>query len=318
MLGVASARPNLRRYAIALAWLAAIIYSEAMTAKNNGESLDLYLFAETILNQAEIISSGNDESVAQRFGYSYNDSIIKGLVSSYNTETQSYLSYKGDFYDEFMLSLEDGSSSSIDKEIAEQALSAVSDALLRDDASYIKVELYYRGLETITNAFHADVVVTNTPDFANGPRREVYWGGPEFPVFQDPGNIIPSVFGNGEGRLIARRGVFEPTAEDYPETFYNAATYRQPTIVYEAFASYDAQDIEINIYAGMREMASLELEYDIFGPNSNTMARYSLLNANLIDADYLPQTIFFPPILPGWSTVTSLTPDPPSNPNSKP
>jgi len=110
---------------------------------------------------------------------------------------------------------------------------------------------------------------------------------------------------------LAFRGTFAPGSQDF--IYYEIATEREPTLIYEAFASYESHKIENTIYGSMQEMERWKLEYNILGPNSNTMARYSLLNTEQlnIDVDYIPPDA----LLPGWGAITPFTPTPPADPN---
>ncbi|MEO1095984.1 MAG: DUF4347 domain-containing protein [Cyanobacteria bacterium J06638_28] len=128
-----------------LAWLAAIAYAEALTSTGGATSNPADLFSEsytvakTIVNRASVMDTNidtglgaNHDGFADKFGYPFNGSAIKGIVSSHNAEEQQYSSYEEALYDEFMLSLTQGFDAS-DEEAAEIAFEAATLALLSDN-----------------------------------------------------------------------------------------------------------------------------------------------------------------------------------------
>lgn len=172
-----------------LAWLAAITYSEVMTAKNNGESLDMYVLAKKIFNQAKIIESSSDETLYEKYGYPVDGSIIKGVISSFNAELPSYSSYEGAFYNEFMLGLQESFNFTI-KADAETSIEAAvfASILAENDSSIAAIDVY----ENWADRPYYDVIYagTNQPFF-----KLVDWGivDNDFVEIYQDGQLITSI-----------------------------------------------------------------------------------------------------------------------------
>ncbi|NEO34486.1 MAG: RHS repeat-associated core domain-containing protein [Symploca sp. SIO3C6] len=191
---------------------------------------------------------------------------------------------------------------------------------MTDPTGLFKVELYYRPFAA---SFHADIVVSYEGD------SYVYWAGPENPVFSGGvQGIINGVFFGGAGKLVASVPEEPVRFVEGEFPFYSSAIQSTPTLIYDDGTDCANDFIESKITDGLSNIHNLRLDYSISGPNSNTAARYALLNAGLIDYSYHPSGV----TLPGWFNTSDelnpgLTPEqildftngnPPYNPYNPP
>ncbi|WP_342596958.1 RHS repeat-associated core domain-containing protein [Cyanobacterium aponinum UTEX 3222] len=156
-----------------------------------------------------------------------------------------------------------------------------------DSSGLLKVELHYR--PTPLN-FHADIVVTDKLE------SRVYWAGPEKKVFQ--GGLISTLKGfflyNSAGKIVSQGAKF-----DQSYIFYDLIDLSKGETVYDDGTDCPNLLIKTSIAIAFLNAQRLNIVYHPLGPNSNSVARYALSQAGIIERGFQPKQ----KPLPGWSSA---------------